>query len=498
LRIFATFNDGRILYLYSLARSNRGELAHTKAKSLSVSFDVSITVDAPPEGPTSLLPHLKTRLREVMSLHVALQSVAFYVLSCSTCTKIYHRHKAKQVAKRERAEKQALEMEQPGLYRHPAPFCTNPYWDEEITLGPGPPKRKVDKGGSKNPSTRALTTAGKGSSVTSSGCISTDPGSSPTMVSEDQRLSGDNWNRKRYQREDEELWGNDTQKASQRIKNALAKAESSVGSTLRMIEGRLSKSGPSREETSPYLIARNPPVNDLHPPVVSTQASIGATRWMLQPPPSAKVMEGKERANRSRSGSRGSSRRGGGDATSLSRQVAGRAVGEKLRRGETPSDLELDSRFLRPDSRTKTARSPSPAGQHLDLRRSSVDSLTSSDGGIRRKKKPPPFPIVTDRTCTIEHNPHNSGGLSPKSGNQETVYHKPASPLPLQEVPFLARESALNSMTTSPTSLSPSTKLKPTSPTTRSKFPGAETYRFPPRREQENDEPVGGKARETA
>jgi hypothetical protein len=433
-----------------------------------------------------------------MSLHVALQSVAFYVLSCSTCTKIYHRHKAKQVAKRERAEKQVLETEQPGLYRHPAPFCTNPFWDEEITLGPGPPKRKGDKGGSKNPSTRALNTAGKGSSVTSSGCISTDPGSSPTMVPEDQRLSGDNWNRKRYQREDEELWGIDTQKASQRIKNALAKAESSVGSTLRMIEGRLSKSGPSREEeASPYLIARNPPVNDLHPPVVSTQTSKGATRWMLQPPPLAKVMEGKERANRSRSGSRGSSRRGG-DATSLSRQVTGRVVEEKLKRGETPSDLKLDSRFLRSDSRTKTPRSSSPAGQHLDPRQSLVDSLTSSDCGIRRKKRPPPFSIVTDETSqyTIEHNHHNSDGPS-KSGDQEAVHPKPTPPLPLQELSSPARDSALNSMTTSPTGLSPSIKLKPTSPTIRSKFPCVETYKFPLRREQENDEPVGRKAWET-
>src|SRR5438874_618005 len=137
-----------------------------------------------------------------MSLDVALQSVAFYVLSCTTCTKIYHRHKAKQVAKRERAEKQALETEQPGLYRHPSPFSTNPYWDEEIMLGPGPPKRKGGQGGSKNTSSKALNRTEQGSSVTSSGCISTDPGSSPTMVSTAPRLSGENWNRKRYQRED--------------------------------------------------------------------------------------------------------------------------------------------------------------------------------------------------------------------------------------------------------------------------------------------------------
>ena len=47
-----------------------------------------------------------------------------------------------------------------------------------------------------------------------------------------------------------------------------------------------------------YYIPRMPPVNDLHPPVASGPKSRAEVRWMLQPPPSAKVMEGKESPNR--------------------------------------------------------------------------------------------------------------------------------------------------------------------------------------------------------
>ena len=43
-----------------------------------------------------------------MSLDVAIQSVLFYVLSCSTCAKISHRRKAKAQAKRDRAEKHLI------------------------------------------------------------------------------------------------------------------------------------------------------------------------------------------------------------------------------------------------------------------------------------------------------------------------------------------------------------------------------------------------------
>ncbi|TAQ87914.1 hypothetical protein B7494_g3757 [Chlorociboria aeruginascens] len=311
-----------------------------------------------------------------MSLHVALQSVAFYVLSCSSCAKISHRRKAKQKAKRERVEKEELETEQPGLYRHPSPFSTNPYWTEEILMGPGPLKQKGDKGSCKNPSQRALNTAGPGSSYASSGGAT-----SPTEVTEGSRISGDGWNRLRYQREDEDLWGHDTQGPGQRIMDAIAKAGSSAG---RLLESKLIKSSPIKEENlSSYYLAKNPPVNDLHPPVVSTQpTSKEQTRWMLQPPPSAKIMEGKERVKTSRADSDGSSRK---NDTPMSRHAPEKH--QKLLPNDT---LSLTT------STSKTSTSTLVAGQRHERSRSlSFGSSDSSDGTTRRKHRPPTLSIST-------------------------------------------------------------------------------------------------------
>ena len=438
-----------------------------------------------------------------MSLDVALQSVAFYVLSCSTCAKINHRRKAKIQAKRERAEKHELETEQPGLYRHPSPFSTNPYWTEEIMMGPGPPKKKGDKTDSKNASQRALNTAGQGSSYASSGVMSTtDAGSSPTAVTEGSRLSGEGWNLKRYQREDEALWGHDTPGPGHRIMDAIAKAGSTAG---RLIESRLSRGGSgSVEEENPgiYYLAKNPPVNDLHPPVVSTQpASRDETRWMLQPPPPAKVMEGKERVDRNRASSNGSSRKAG-STTPLSRQVTGRFVDVKLQRGETMPSRE--------DSGSKTPKSIRPRGQHHERSRSqSMGSSGSSDGGIIAKRRPQPI-FVSDGTNSRDQAVH-----IPIPTERPALGEKPIRPLltpivsssnivpttssrnghlPLQELADPSSNSAVNSRAPSPSNplsrLSPSVNAMPASiPSVESKFPGASTFKFPRLVTIENVEP---------
>jgi len=289
-----------------------------------------------------------------MSIGYGIQSVLFYVLSCSTCSKISHRHRAKAIAKREHAEKAQLESEQPGLYHHPSPFKTNPFWEEEISLGPGPPSRK---GTGKNASSRALN-PGVPPSIASDVPHSLAPSSlapsSPTLAASDQDST---WNTHRYQREDEELWGVDTIKAGQRrMRDALATAQSSVGSKLRAMESRLPKFSLKDEDGDaalPYFVSRNPPVNDLHPPVVSSHPwQTGGMRWMMQPPPSARVMEGKEPAggssrdasSRSRSASRGSAT---SPATpSLSRQLTTRALDEKLRSGALPPLSEVEMQAL--------------------------------------------------------------------------------------------------------------------------------------------------------
>ncbi|TVY83183.1 hypothetical protein LSUE1_G000867 [Lachnellula suecica] len=345
-----------------------------------------------------------------MSLDVALQSVAFYVLSCSTCAKISHRRKAKAQARRERAEKAELETEQPGLYRHPSPFSTNPYWTEEIMMGPGPPKQS--KGSSKNTSQRALNTGG--SSYAGSTAVSTDPSSSPTAATEGSRLSGEGWNRKRYQRADEALWGIDLPGTGQKIKDAISKAGSSAG---RLLETRLSKGGTIKEESpGPYYLAKNPPVNDLHPPVVSTQpASRDETRWMLQPPPSAKIMEGKVKVvNRNRASSNGSSLK-----TPLSRQATERIKEERLQGDDTTPS--------RAESRSKSGRS---SRQRQQRHESSSPSSDDSISVMKRRKKPPPLTLASPGKSsrdTAEHIPIPSRDSVPPSASD--MRERPARPL---------------------------------------------------------------------
>ncbi|TVY87534.1 hypothetical protein LAWI1_G007441 [Lachnellula willkommii] len=372
-----------------------------------------------------------------MSLDVALQSVAFYVLSCSTCSKISHRRKAKAQARKERAEKVELEIEQPGLYRHPSPFSTNPYWTEEIMMGPGPPK-KNDKGSSKNTSQMALNNAE--SSYAGSTAVSTVPSSSPTAFTEGSRISGEGWNRKRYQREDEALWGFDIQGSSQKIKDAIAKAGSSARDTAgRLLETRLNRSAPIKEESPGpyYLQAKNPPVNDLHPPVVSTQpSSRHETRWMLQPPPSAKVMEGKVRVNRSRAGSNTSSQK-----NTLGRQATGRLMEERMQNEVTPSRTDSRSKSFmeerlpneltpsRTESRSKSSRSSRLRAQRRDRSQSPYSSDDSIDVP-RRKRKPPPITINTPGSSsrdTFEQTSVTLKSSRPSTGTSE-MRERPSRP----------------------------------------------------------------------
>lgn len=400
-----------------------------------------------------------------MSIEVALQSVAFYVLSCSTCAKINHRRKAKIQAKKERAEKHALETEQPGLYRHPSPFSTNPYWDEEITMGPNPPKKK----GEKNCSQAALNPAGTASSYANSSTMSTGTGtaSSPTAV-EESRISGEGWNRKRYQREDEALWGHDTPGPGQRIFDAIARAGSTAG---RLLEGRLNKSsGNEEEKPQPYYLAKNPPLNDLHPPVVSTQpASRDETRWMLQPPPPAKVMEGKERVNRSRAVSAGSSRRGP-DASPLSRPVTERLDDVKEQRIETsqPSGIETT---LPSDGPASSQRTPTPqlsgTDKTLPERNQGSSDMPESPGpslvdlNIQRPVSPPLVSTGTD----------SKGRRKPRKENEE--------PAALREISPVSSNSAMNARSSSKR-LNPNANSMPTTiSSVDSKFPGQTASAFP-------------------
>ena len=294
------------------------------------------------------------------------QSAVFYYLSCAPCTKISDQRKKRKEAKRAKAER---EME--GTFRHPLPSGTNPGWNEEINLGPGPPPKRLPKEEQKkrkrlrlkSPEGRELELAGATSS-TGTGTTSMDTTAGASVVSQNlSRTSGENWNRRRYQREDEVLWG-------------LEEASSSTGDLSRTASGG-----------GAYYYARNPEVNDLHPPVVSTAPiSRKETQWMLQPPPKAKIMEGKERTNRSRSdsglsgggsslASRGSSRRGGGE--NLGRKVGERLMEEKLARGEGLPPALSSTAMSRMGSNHSMASSASVSSSTLGQRGDRDPGLTS-------------------------------------------------------------------------------------------------------------------------
>lgn len=283
-----------------------------------------------------------------MSLPIAIQSAVFYFVACTPCAKIRHRQKAKAEAKKERKEKAKLVTEQPGLYRHPSPFNTNPYWESEIALGPSLPKKSA----SKNSSQRGLNSSGKDSDAPSvSECTNvadsrTNFGDSSTFVPGSDGGLSDDWNRKRgYQREDEELWG---QWSGHRIMDAFSKAKDS---TARLFEGKpmAEKEVTEQARRDFYFSPKNPPVNDYHPPVVSSKLPHrDAHRWMLQPPPPAKIMEGKVPVSRNvSSGSKSSGRTNPSEEGNLGRRVQEKLVRERMQRGEgTPTEAELiDSLF---------------------------------------------------------------------------------------------------------------------------------------------------------
>ncbi|KAL2130318.1 hypothetical protein VTI74DRAFT_6644 [Chaetomium olivicolor] len=363
-----------------------------------------------------------------MSYLAAAQSALFYFLACTPCYEIVGRHKTRQQAKKERVIKERIVMEQPHLYRHPDPFHTNPYWDEEIRMGPSlPKKRKGSDGISKSLSQRRLTAAsrdgrpsiGTGSSVVISmsemGSIasprpSTSPvnlpglGSAPTVVQEEYPTSptlsktvsistSADWNMKRYQREDEELWGHDSTWSGHKLMDAIKQAGSSAG---RYMESKLGREKPVTEEDryNFYFAPRNPPVNDYHPPVVSSKpAHKDALRWMLQPPPPAKVMEGKVPVTRSASTMTAASRRtvSTRDGGSLGRLVGEKAVEARIRRGETPLDDEMrptSSLRSRPSTAARTI-SRRTARTYSSSSDSETDSEEPSNRRRRRSRRPP-------------------------------------------------------------------------------------------------------------
>ncbi|KAI1415599.1 hypothetical protein F5Y13DRAFT_146465 [Hypoxylon sp. FL1857] len=348
-----------------------------------------------------------------MSFGVAVQSAVFYVVSCAPCLQARHHQKSKAKAKKEREEKARLQAENPGLYQHPDPFNTNPYWSEEIMMGPRIQSKKYN-GGNKNISQKRLNSSGKEStSITESSTRvdSMSPGSSHTAVVEDGKLSfsttlSDDWNRKRYQREDEELWGqgHDLSRTGHKLMDAIKQAGSSAGRILEASLGKEPKPVTDEDRHNFYFAPKNPPVNEYHPPIVRQRPiHKDGNKWMLQPPPPAKIMEGKVPVSRSGSMASHLSRKTTGDGSNLGRLVHERTVEAKLRSGDFPTDFDSTSTLQRTVTRKNTASSQGQQSYRATRSRSlSLESSDASDDPAPRRSRRISRPAAADFDSSSE------------------------------------------------------------------------------------------------
>lgn len=348
-----------------------------------------------------------------MSFGVAVQSAIFYVVSCAPCLQAKHHQQSKAKAKKEREEKARIQVENPGSYIHPDPFNTNPYWSEEIMMGPRIESKKYNGGGSKNISQKRLSSSGKESTSaagSSTQVNSMSPGSSRTAV-EDGKLSfstsySDDWNRKRYQREDEELWGQDHDLSrTHKLMDAIKQAGSSAGRLFDASLGKEPKPVTDEERHNFYFAPRNPPVNDYHPPIVRQKPTHkDGNKWMLQPPPPAKIMEGKVPVSRSASMASHLSRKTTmSDGPNLGRLVHERAMEAKLKSGELPSDFESTTTLHKTITRKNTASSRGQHSHRLPRSRSvSLESSDASDEPRRRKSRRARAPVPADFDSSSE------------------------------------------------------------------------------------------------
>ncbi|KAL9109352.1 MAG: hypothetical protein Q9227_005982 [Pyrenula ochraceoflavens] len=295
-----------------------------------------------------------------MWLWRGIQSAIFYYIACTPCVEAKYQHKRRREAAKTKKERAALVTQQPSIILQPTPFETNQYWAEEIDAGPGPPKgrkghedikkqiRKAEKAllardptqprceifplginpiasvhktnipyfrNTKPPSTVA------GTSITPNASTPAEQTQSPTPlgnIRDTLKASVDptKWNRVRYERADEPLWGvgdslsrmwNRTTKPPkpERVEVRPQRSHRRARSLSTYFQSRHTPSASysadydsdtsSESSYNPWSSPpRNPAINDLHPPIVSslprTQAEVA---WMLQPPPSAAVMAGR-------------------------------------------------------------------------------------------------------------------------------------------------------------------------------------------------------------
>ena len=266
-----------------------------------------------------------------MAIHRGAQSALFWYLSCAPCADARYKKKLKQDAIRGRAEREALEAEMPGMYRHPSPSSTNPHWQTEIEAGPVLVARggkRKNKNNNNNGADRrrnlktSMTQSSNDSNLSSSVNLS--------LGSRDGRVDS-KVHFQQYQRPNEE--GTLEYASIQRLASNSTLDASSYGSRV---------TRPPRAHTrgleagGDYTNVRNPQINDLHPATVTKIKSKEEARFLMRPPPTADFTSGRSMSARSRSDSGGSSRLSAISGVPFPRGLAQTALERRIRSGDAP------------------------------------------------------------------------------------------------------------------------------------------------------------------
>lgn len=392
-----------------------------------------------------------------MSLGRGIQSAIFYYLSCAPCTKAAHRRNRKKQLNQDRKQREALFEDDPTTYRQPSPYRTNEYWAEEIRLGPGPPERRLPKKERKK--RREEDAAGRGRSAVRADNQQDaqekklelprlpEPahlsGLRGILKNTENRFSGLDWRERwrRFQREDEDLWGGESssdESDSSSERPRLGPPRQSVAGSSIGVPGpfhmRLHQHHSKKRPEEGYWTARNPPVNDLHPPVVSVPTrSRASNQWMLQPPPPSGVMNGYTPISRNRSDSE-NSRAPGARQTKrvrLDRDISVRLIEEKLALGEIenaegggslPAPLQQSlERSAVSDGTFDDHRLQKQSDSGVDVTGSSDQSRTSQDGTTRHDFAFTDGRITQAQGLTKKHSTKRKPRTSTMSSSKESV-----------------------------------------------------------------------------
>jgi hypothetical protein len=319
-----------------------------------------------------------------MWLARGVQSAVFYYATCTPCAATVDRRRRKRDAvraQREQAKSTVVVTDQPRPFAQPTPFSTNTGWAEEITLGPGPPTRRHR---AKNCQSDGM--APPRLSATSSTTIEDGP---PSEREKTLKASlGERFHWARYQREDEVLWGEEGEEEEQQ-QSARFPGRARAGTS----------------HSNQYYVGRAPPVNDLHPPIVSGPTSRAETRWMMQPPPTARVMAGKARHDSVHKSKAPSTRRA---AARLDMKIEETAEEyDDLQEGQSIPMPDRKSWFaagtsLKNRKATDKKRRPPPVAVIKDLDRGYISSEALSDCSPRY----PPAATLASRPESMAHIRH--------------------------------------------------------------------------------------------